>query len=88
MSEKTMSKADIPDNIDFTGAKRGRYATRYAAGTNVVVLDPDVAAEFRTADQVNHALRSAIEFSAQLGWPRQSAMRLRKRIIPKRKRRA
>ena len=83
MSEDNMSKADIPENIDFTGAKRGRYAARYASGTNVVVLDPDVAAEFRTADQVNHALRSAMEFSAKLGWPRQSAMRLRKRVVRK-----
>lgn len=74
-----MSKADIPDEVDFTGAKRGRYATRYASGTNVVVLEPDVAARFRTAEQVNRVLRSVIDVSAELGAPPQSGMALPKR---------
>jgi hypothetical protein len=83
-----MSKADIPENINFTGGKRGRYAVRYASGTNVVLLDPDVAARFRTADQVNRVLRSMIEVSAELATPRQSAMSLRRRTVPKRKSRS
>ena len=82
-----MSKADIPDNINFKGAERGRYAARYRAGTNVVVLDPDVAAKFSTAAQVNRVLRSMIEASAELGKPRTSAMALRRRaVVPKAKR--
>ena len=32
---------------DFTGAVRGKYYERYRQGTNVVLLDPDVAAVFR-----------------------------------------
>ncbi|MEX2304301.1 MAG: hypothetical protein WD733_25380 [Bryobacterales bacterium] len=43
---------------DFSKAIRGKHAARYASGTNVVVLDPDVAAEFRTAEEVNEALRA------------------------------
>jgi hypothetical protein len=42
---------------DFTGADRGKYAGRYAEGSNVVVLDPDVAAAFPDARAVNDALR-------------------------------
>jgi hypothetical protein len=73
-----MSKADIPASIDFKGAERGRYAARYASGTNVVVLDPDVAARFATAAQVNDVLRSVIEVSSQLTMPKRSAMALRR----------
>jgi hypothetical protein len=42
---------------DFSKGMRGKHAARYAAGTNVVVLEPDVAAEFQTAEEVNEALR-------------------------------
>lgn len=43
---------------DFRGGERGKYAARYAEGTNVVLLDPDVAAVFPTAEAVNSALRA------------------------------
>jgi hypothetical protein len=46
---------------DFSKGVRGKHAARYARGTNVVVLDPDVAAEFRTAEEVNEALRALAE---------------------------
>ena len=46
---------------DFRGGERGRYAARYAAGTNVVVPDPDVAAVYHTAEAVNSALRALAE---------------------------
>lgn len=36
---------------------RGKYVERYRAGTNVVVLAPDVAAAFPTEEAVNEALR-------------------------------
>ena len=42
---------------DFAGGVRGKYAVRYRAGTNVVVLEPDVAALFPDAKLVNEALR-------------------------------
>jgi hypothetical protein len=37
--------------------KRGKYVARYRAGTNVVLLAPDVAQAFPTEDAVNEALR-------------------------------
>lgn len=37
---------DMLAEYDFSKGVRGKYAKRYAAGTNVVVLDPDVAEYF------------------------------------------
>ena len=54
----------MPDEVDFTGGVRGKYAARYAKGTNVVLLEPDVAKVFRTSDAVNRALREFIESGA------------------------
>jgi hypothetical protein len=48
---------DIREEYDFTGGERGKYAARYAEGSNVVVLDPDVAAAFPDSESVNRALR-------------------------------
>ena len=36
---------------------RGKYAARYRAGTNVVLLAPDVARSFPDSTSVNEALR-------------------------------
>jgi len=46
---------------DFSKGVRGKYAARYAEGTNLVLLAPDVAAEFPTATAVNKALRDVIK---------------------------
>lgn len=55
-------KADEADEMraeyDFSGGVRGKYAERYAKGTNVVLLDPDVAEVFRDQASVNRALRA------------------------------
>jgi hypothetical protein len=48
------------DDYDFSNGVRGKYAKRYAEGTNIVVLAPDVAAEFKDSHAVNEALRSLI----------------------------
>ena len=45
-------------NYDFSKGVRGKHAAQYAAGTNVVVIEPDVAAEFPTAKDVNDTLRT------------------------------
>jgi hypothetical protein len=50
-------KDDLRDDYDFSGGVRGKYAQRFAEGTNVVVLDPDVAETFKTSEEVNEALR-------------------------------
>ena len=49
---------DILPEYDFSRGRRNKYAARYAEGSNVVVLDPDVAAIFPNAAEVNAALRA------------------------------
>ena len=46
---------------DFSQGVRGKYARRYGRGTNVVVLEPDVAKAFPNAEAVNSSLRSLAE---------------------------
>ena len=43
---------------DLTGAVRGKYAQRYAEGTNLILLDPAVMDVFPDAAAVNAALRA------------------------------
>ena len=43
---------------DFSGGVRGKYANRFAEGTIMVVLDPDVAELFPDPQSVNNALRA------------------------------
>ena len=52
------SEADLAPEYNFSGGVRGKYARRYAQGSNVVVLEPDVARSFSNADDVNRALRA------------------------------
>ena len=59
--KKAPSKAaesEMRAEYDFTGGVRGKYARRYAQGTNVVVLEPDVAKAFPNAEAVNSSLRA------------------------------
>jgi len=39
------------------GGVRGKYATRYRAGTNLVLLEPEVAKAFPNDKAVNEALK-------------------------------
>jgi hypothetical protein len=56
---------DMLDEYDFSKGVRGKYAQRYAEGTNVVVLAPDVAAVFPDAKSVNEALRALVQIARQ-----------------------
>ena len=63
MKTKNSDASPVPDDeilpeYSLKGAVRGKYAQRYAEGTNLVLLDPDVAAIFPDAESVNHALRA------------------------------
>ena len=52
---------ELQSEYDFRGGIRGKYAGRYPGDTRVVVLDPDVAAEFKDSEAVNAALRTLLE---------------------------
>ena len=45
---------------------RGKYYRQYVEGTNLVLLDADVAAVFRDSTSVNQALRVLIKAATQL----------------------
>lgn len=49
---------EIAPEYDFRGARPNPYAARYAAGARAVVLEPDVAAAFPDAAEVNAVLRA------------------------------
>jgi hypothetical protein len=49
---------EILPEYDFSRASRNKYASRYAAGGAVVVLEPDVAAAFPGSAEANQALRA------------------------------
>lgn len=51
---------DMLPEYDFSQGVRGKYAKRYAEGSNIVVLSPDVAKIFRTSESVNEALRTLL----------------------------
>jgi hypothetical protein len=46
--------------FDYKKAKPNRFAKQMARGTIAVVLDPDVAAVFKSSEAVNNLLRSVI----------------------------
>jgi len=52
---------------DFSRGVRGKYARRHAQGTNVVVLEPDVAEVFPSAEAVNRSLRALAGIIRQHG---------------------
>jgi hypothetical protein len=69
MSKNPSKRSDSSDEMrpeyDFSKGERGKYAQRFREGTNVVVLDPDVAAEFKDSAAVNNALRQLLKARAK-----------------------
>ena len=57
---------EMRPEYDLRGGVRGKYYKQYMEGTNIVLLDPDVAAVFRDSDSVNQALRVLIKAAGQL----------------------
>jgi len=75
MSQKRdeLEENDIPET-DFSGGVRGKYYERAIQGTNVVLLEPDVAKVFRDSAVVSQALREYLsEHGAPPVVPRQKA---------------
>jgi hypothetical protein len=56
---------DLEAEYDFTGAERGKYFERYQQGTNVVLLDADVAQAFKDSESVNQTLRLLLGLARQ-----------------------
>lgn len=62
-SRSVPAVAEMRAEYDFSNGVRGKYAKRYTKGTNVVLLDPDVAAAFGDGASVNRALRALLEIA-------------------------
>jgi hypothetical protein len=56
---------DLEPEYDFSEAVRGKYYQRYQQGTNVVLLDADVAQAFKDSESVNRALRLLLDLAKQ-----------------------
>lgn len=67
MSQKPddLEEDDIAE-MELSGGVRGKYYEQYKAGTNVVLLEPDIAKVFRDSAVVNQALR---EYLSEHGGP-------------------
>jgi len=52
------SAADLRPEYDFSRGVRGKYARRFAQGTNLVLLESDVAKVFPSSEAVNKSLRA------------------------------
>ncbi len=61
MKRRRQKYNEMLPEYDFSRGVRGKYVRRYAQGSNVVVLDPDVAKAFPNAEAVNSSLRSLAE---------------------------
>ncbi len=51
------------------GGVRGKYVKKYRAGTNLALLDPDVAAAFPNDAAVNRALRAVMSITKEVRLP-------------------
>lgn len=54
------------DSSSLKGGVRGKYARRFRAATNLVLLEPDLAAAFPSDEAVNEALRTVVRASRAL----------------------
>ncbi len=59
--KKMQKDPDIMQEYDFSNGVQGKYIKKYDEGSNVIVIDPDVAKYFPDHDSVNYALRSLTE---------------------------
>lgn len=56
MSDENNLRPEYSAELIQSGV-RGKYASRYKKGTNMVVVDPDLHEIFPDSESVNHALR-------------------------------
>ena len=55
--KKGSEKSHNSQEYDFSKGIRGKYARKYHQGSNIIVLDPDLAERFPNSQAVNRALR-------------------------------
>ena len=76
------------DFASMKGGVRGKYAKRLRAGSNLVLLEPDVAAAFPNDAAVNKALRAALDVASAVTpgrLPNNALQRTHSRVTPRAK---
>jgi hypothetical protein len=68
-TDKITKDDTLRDEYDFSRGVRGKYLESYRQGTNLVALEPDVAAAFPNSSAVNDALRWLIRIARQSAAP-------------------
>jgi hypothetical protein len=66
MPDLNLNQSEIESEYDFKNGVRGKYARKYAEGTYIVVLSPEIARHFPTSESVNDALRNLLELAKKL----------------------
>jgi len=64
-SESHIGGSEMRPEYDFKKGIRGKYAKAYTKGTNVIVLDPDIAKVFPDSKAVNEALRILVRVASK-----------------------
>jgi hypothetical protein len=62
---KPLKSAEMRPEYDFSGGVRGKYANRFTAGTNIILLEPDLALVFPDSKSVNEALRTLVRVAGK-----------------------
>jgi hypothetical protein len=60
MGEKDDLRSEY-SRTDLGEGVRGKYYEQYKDGTNIVVLEPEIAKEFPSSEAVNDALRDVLK---------------------------
>lgn len=71
-ARKPKSESEMLDEYDFRKGVRGKHAGRFAEGTNLVLLDADLAKIFPDSQAVNEALRTLVRIGRGNGPKKQS----------------
>jgi hypothetical protein len=67
------------DFPSMKGGVRGKYAAQYRAGTNLVLLDPEVAEAFPSDAAVNQALRAVLNMTKAVRLPNRALHQTRQK---------
>lgn len=85
MSKPKEAEDDVKPEYDFASMKggvRGKYVSRLRKGSNIVVLEPEIAAAFPSEAAVNEALRGVLNTTKAV---RRSGGLLNKALQPARR---
>jgi hypothetical protein len=69
-NQNTKRDPDMLPEYDFSRGVRGKHAKRYAAGSNIIVLAPDLVTFFPNSQAVNEALRALVQIARKAKNPK------------------